>query len=227
MNFDLQAFLQFLSVGGIPLLLAITLHEAGHAYAALKQGDKTAYMLGRVTLNPLKHIDLLGTVALPLLLLISGAPFLFGYAKPVPVNFRNLKDAVWSPIIVAICGPLANLILIVATVGLMYMVNFVPEGNAQQWFIRSCLFSLQINALLMVFNLLPILPLDGGRIVSALLKGPVGFWYASTERYGMFILLALILIPVGGSPILWQIMSPLMGVVFEGISLLAPRIVLG
>ncbi|MDE0723816.1 MAG: site-2 protease family protein [Alphaproteobacteria bacterium] len=227
MNFDINAFLQFLSVGAIPLLLAITLHEAGHALAALKQGDKTAFMLGRVTLNPIKHIDPIGTVALPLILLVTGSPFLFGYARPVPVNFRNLRDSTWGPIIVAIAGPLANLILIFATIALMYVVKFVPAGAAQTWLTHSCLISLQINALLMVFNLLPILPLDGGRILSAVLKGPVGYWYASTERYGMFVLIGLMLVSFEGTSLLWQIMGPLMREVFEVISLLAPRIVLG
>lgn len=227
LNFDIQAFLQFLSIGAIPLLLAITLHEAGHAYAALRQGDKTAYMLGRVSLNPIRHIDPIGTIALPILLLVMGSPFLFGYAKPVPVNFRNLKDATWSPIIVAICGPLANLILICATILILHGVRFMPNGDMTEWLVESCRFSLGINTILMVFNLLPILPLDGGRILSALLKGPIGFWYASTERYGMFILIGLMFITVGGTSLLWQIMGPIMQQVFGVISLLAPRVVLG
>ena len=227
MNIDIQAFIQFLSVGAIPILLAITLHEAGHAYAALRQGDKTAWMLGRVSFNPIRHVDPIGTLAIPMALLIMGAPFLFGYAKPVPVNFRNLKDTFWSPIIVAICGPLANLILIVFTIAVMYLIEFVPAGGAQHWLIQSCLISLQINVVLMVFNLMPILPLDGGRILSAVLKGHIGYWYASTERYGMFVILGLIMIPVGGQPILWHVMGPIMQQVFEVISMLAPRIVLG
>ncbi len=226
MNIDIQAFIQFLSVGAIPILLAITLHEAGHAYAALRQGDKTAWMLGRVSFNPIRHIDPIGTLALPIGLLAMGLP-VFGYAKPVPVNFRNLKDTLWSPIIVAICGPLANLLLIFFTIGVMYLIEFVPAGAAKVWLSQSCLISLQINIVLMIFNLMPILPLDGGRILSAVLKGPIGYWYASTERYGMFVLLGLIMIPVGGQPLLWQVINPIMQQWWAIISLLAPRIVLG
>ena len=193
----------------IPLLLAITLHEAAHGWAAKHFGDATAFMLGRITLNPLKHIDLIGTIIMPIALwVLSNGSFTFGYAKPVPVNFNNLnnpkRDMVW----VAFAGPGVNLIqafiwgliaILAAGIGL--------EGSMGQFVYGMCQAGVWINVLLFVFNLLPLPPLDGGRIAVGLLPQQQSNLLARVEPYGFYIVLALLvtniiyplwLKPVGG-----------------------------
>lgn len=209
MDFDIAQIIQILSIWGIPVLLAITLHEAAHGYAALKCGDQTAYMLGRVTLNPIKHIDPLGTILIPLILLIMSSPFIFGYARPVPVAFRKLRNLRRDTVIVAAAGPLMNLILAFFSVAIMHVAVYLPFGYAVG-LIEMCQASIVINVILFVFNLVPLLPLDGGRILAALLPGPLSYQFGKTERYGFIIILLLAF-----SGVLWEIIGPVMNIILN------------
>lgn len=182
-----------LLIYGIPILLAITLHEAAHGYVALACGDDTAKRLGRVTLNPIKHIDPIGTVLLPLTLMLVKAPFLFGYAKPVPVNFYALRNFRLHMIWVALAGPGSNFFLALTSGLLLHTVPLFPAPL--DIFLRDMLgFSIMINCLLALFNLLPILPLDGGRIVAGLLPPRLSAQWAKLEPYGLFIIVGLFFI---------------------------------
>ena len=186
------------SIWVIPLVLAITLHEAAHGYVAHHFGDNTAWERGRVTLNPLKHIDPFGTLILPAILLISHSPFLFGYAKPVPVNFRALNhprlDMVW----VALAGPVTNIALALIAAAGFHLLGFAPENSAQ-WFADNLKNALVINVVLAVFNMLPIPPLDGGRVAVGLLPNVIAVPLSRLEPYGMLILIGfLILLPLAG-----------------------------
>ncbi|APC96797.1 site-2 protease family protein [Francisella frigiditurris] len=203
---DLNQLLLTILMAGIPLIFAITLHEAAHAYIAKFRGDKTAYNLGRVTLNPVPHIDLIGTIIVPGLLLLSsmtvGFPFIFGWAKPVPINYNNLKNPRSDMAMVALAGPLANFIMAVVWALLYKHITLHPYIQ------QMALYGMIINVVLMVLNLLPIPPLDGSRIVSAILPPKVAYKYNSIERYGFFILLALIIIPFQGGNLLFFILNP-------------------
>lgn len=178
----------------IPVLLAITLHEAAHAYAAWKLGDDTAYSQGRVTFNPLKHVDPFGTVLLPALLLFMRAPFLFGWAKPVPVNFARLSNPRRDMVLVAIAGPATNLFLAIVSAALFRLLWLLPEGAAVQWSEKMLYNSILLNLILAVFNMLPLPPLDGGRVAVGLLPDVLAQPLARLERYGMLILLGVIFI---------------------------------
>ena len=196
---ELESALYTASIWVIPVLLAITLHEAAHGYVALKLGDDTALSAGRVTFNPLKHIDRFGTILLPALLLLVKSPFLFGYAKPVPVNFSRLnhprRDMIW----VAAAGPATNLILATVSALLLHLVDLLPQPVAG-WFGDNLRNSVLINVVLAVFNMLPLPPLDGGRVAVVLLPDILAFRLARLERWGLFIIIgAFFILPyVGG-----------------------------
>jgi Zn-dependent protease len=183
----------------LPLVVAITFHEAAHGFVAHRLGDDTAWNLGRVSFNPLKHIDPIGTVLLPAILLLSHSPFLFGYAKPVPINFRLLRhprrDMVW----VAAAGPAMNIALATCAALGFHLIGFLPKGAAI-WVAENLKNALVINVMLAVFNLLPLPPLDGGRIAVGVLPDPLALPLARLERYGMLILISvLIALPVLGA----------------------------
>ena len=192
-------FLQLLPVIVLPLLLAITFHEAAHAWVAYKLGDNTAKLLGRVSFNPIVHIDVFGTLILPLMLLLGGG-FLFGYAKPVPVNFKNLNHPRRDMVLVAIAGPAANIILVICAALLLHVVNFLPN-MAAVWLVENIKYAIFINALLAVFNMLPIPPLDGGRVAVGLLPDILARPLSRIEPYGMFIIIGLFLLPMLGREI--------------------------
>jgi Zn-dependent protease len=183
----------------VPVVIAVTLHEAAHGFVAYRFGDDTAWRAGRVTFNPLKHIDLFGTIILPALLLLSSSGrFMFGYAKPVPVNFRRLnrprQDMVW----VAAAGPATNVLLAIFSALLLRATVLLPQSPAD-WVETNLVNSLWINALLCVFNMLPLPPLDGGRVAVGLLPDALALPLARLERYGILILLLfLFLLPYIG-----------------------------
>jgi Zn-dependent protease len=183
----------------LPLLIAITLHEAAHGFVAHRLGDDTAYRLGRVTFNPLKHIDLFGTILMPAVLLLVRSPVLFGYAKPVPVNFHALRHPRRDMVLVAIAGPGINIALAIAAALLFHLVAYLPQ-EAAQWVAQNLRNALLINVVLAVFNMLPLPPLDGGRIAVGLLPDFLALPLARLEPYGMFILIAtLLVLPVLGA----------------------------
>ncbi len=191
-----------ISVWTLPVLIAITFHEAAHGFVARMRGDDTAWRLGRVTFNPLKHIDPFGTILLPAMLLIgSGGQFLFGFAKPVPVDFSRLdrprSDMVW----VALAGPGINIVLALAAAILGHLVPVLPTFMAE-WALFNLVNAIQINVVLAVFNMLPLPPLDGGRVLVGLLPNRLAYALAQTERYGLFVLIGLIfLLPMLGRQI--------------------------
>ena len=196
MNIDM---LYLVSIWLLPVLIAITFHEAAHAFVARHLGDETASRLGRVSLNPFRHIDPLGTILLPGLLLLARSPFLFGYAKPVPVNFRALRNPRSGMVLVAAAGPAMNIGLAVVAALSFHLVSYLPVTIAQ-WVALNLKNALVINVVLAIFNLFPLPPLDGGRIAVGLLPNVVGQQLARLERYGMIILIGLLIIlPVLGS----------------------------
>jgi Zn-dependent protease len=170
MNGSFNPILYQISIWAIPAIIAITFHEASHGYVAHLLGDDTAWRLGRVSFNPLVHIGPFGTVVLPLMLLILHSPFLFGYAKPVPVNFRALRHPRLSTILVAAAGPGMNLLLATIAALAFHIVDYVPAPGAQ-WLAANLRNALLLNVILAIFNLLPIPPLDGGRILLGVLPG--------------------------------------------------------
>jgi len=187
------------SVWILPLLFAITFHEAAHGFVAHRLGDNTAWELGRVSFNPLRHIDPFGTILLPAMLLLSHSPFLFGYAKPVPVNFRNLRNPRLDMVWVALAGPATNIVLALAAALAFHALPLAPPVSAQ-WIADNLKNALVINVVLAVFNMMPIPPLDGGRVAVGLLPRPLADPLARLEPFGMLILIGiLILLPLAGS----------------------------
>ena len=212
MDFSL---LDTIALAALPVILAITLHEAAHGYVARKFGDSTAWMLGRVTLNPLKHIDPIGTVVVPLgILLLSGGGFLFGWAKPVPVNFGNLRHPKRDMLWVAAAGPGVNFLM--ALVWALVFGLAAGGGVLASTGVKfMSLIGVGINVSLMVLNLLPILPLDGGRIAVSLLPHSLAVPFARTERFGFFIVIALL-----ATGVLGVAMRPLVNAVTTLVELL-------
>ena len=180
---DFQTLLIYI----IPLLFAITLHEAAHGWIASKLGDHTARMMGRVTLDPTKHIDPIGTIAIPLVLLLSSSGFIFGWAKPVPINFNALRNGKNGMIWVALAGPGANIVMAVCW---LFIMIFAINMNIAL-LIEMGRIGILVNCVLAVFNLLPIPPLDGSRVISALLPNRLAYQYNQLEQYGLYILLGL------------------------------------
>jgi Zn-dependent protease len=183
----------------IPVIIAITFHEAAHGFAAHRLGDDTAWRLGRVTLNPIRHIDPFGTILLPGMLLLVSSPVLFGYAKPVPVNFAALRQPRRDMILVAAAGPATNIVLALIAGLVFHVVTFLPD-TAAQWLALNLRNALVFNVTLAVFNLFPLPPLDGGRILVGLLPRPAAIAVSKVEPYGLFILIGLlILLPLLGT----------------------------
>jgi Zn-dependent protease len=199
MNQQFGPLLYTISVWALPAIIAITFHEAAHGFVARLLGDDTAWRLGRVTFNPLKHIDPFGTILLPGLLLFLHSPFLFGYAKPVPINFRALHNPRRDMVLVAGAGPAMNIVLALIAAMMFYLVGYLPDTSAR-WLAENLKNALIINVVLAVFNLLPLPPLDGGRIALGLLPKALAAPLAGLEPYGMMILIGvLFILPIIGA----------------------------
>jgi Zn-dependent protease len=188
-----------ISVWVLPVLIAITFHEAAHGFVAHHFGDNTAWERGRVSFNPLRHIDPFGTLILPAVLLLSHSPFLFGYAKPVPVNFRALRNPRIDMVWVALAGPATNIGLALLAAAAFHGVEFLP-ADAAQWLADNLKNAIVINVVLAIFNMLPIPPLDGGRVAVGLLPNVLAVPLSRLEPYGMLILIGLLIVlPLAGS----------------------------
>ena len=216
---EIDQLIQTIAIYALPVLFAITLHEAAHGYAAKFFGDRTAYLMGRVTLNPLSHIHLIGTIVLPLLLYFStSGALLFGYAKPVPVNFGNLhhpkRDMVW----VALAGPAANLVQ--AFVWALLYVVYTDFGVTEKFFLAMCKAGVLSNVVMFAFNLFPLPPLDGGRIVVGLLPWKQAYQFSRIEPYGFYIVMSLVITGVVNH--LW--LDPVMNATFGLIQLMLKSI---
>ena len=207
---NFSELIQNITVWVLPVLFSITVHEAAHGYAARHFGDNTAYMLGRITLNPLKHIDPLGTILMPLLLYVASAgAFVFGYAKPVPVRFGNLRNPKRDMVWVALAGPGANLLQALVWGVLFYVLT--GNGISERFFIEMCKAGMLTNVVMFAFNLFPLPPLDGGRILVGVLPWRQAVLVSRVEPWGFFIVMALVL--TGLISAWW--MQPLMAATFE------------
>ncbi len=200
---DINQIVQTVAIYALPVLFAITLHEAAHGYVARHFGDMTAYAQGRISLNPARHIDLVGTIIVPVAILVAskfmgGAGLLFGWAKPVPVNYSALRHPRQNMLWVAAAGPAANLVMAAGWALLLKILLFLPVNFFSEPMRLMCTAGMEVNVVLMVLNLLPILPLDGGRIVASLLPARVAWGYAKLEPWGFPILLLLLFVGVLG-----------------------------
>lgn len=212
---DFSNLIQTVLIYALPVLFAITVHEAAHGYAARYFGDNTAHMLGRITLNPLKHIDPVGTILMPLMLYFatSGA-FLFGYAKPVPVQFGNLRNPKRDMIWVALAGPASNFLQ--AIVWAVVLAVLVTQGVQERFFVEMARAGILVNLVMWAFNLFPLPPLDGGRILVGLLPWKLANQVARIEPFGFFIVLALVVMGIVGT--IW--LRPLMTLGYNALDLL-------
>jgi Zn-dependent protease len=219
---DFANIIQTIAIYAIPVVFAITVHEAAHGYVARYFGDNTAWSLGRVTLNPIKHIDPIGTIAMPLMLYIAtSGTFLFGYAKPVPVQFGNLRKPKQHMVWVALAGPGANFIQALLWGAVFYMAT--SAGITERFVLEMCRAGMLVNVVMFVFNLFPLPPLDGGRILVGLLPWRQANMVSRVEPWGFFIVMGLVLTGVISS--LW--MQPLMAFTFSTLqTLLSPLAIL-
>ncbi|WP_200932420.1 site-2 protease family protein [Pseudorhodoferax sp. Leaf267] len=213
MNFD--NLIQNLLIYAIPVIFAITVHEAAHGYVARHYGDNTAYMLGRVTLNPIKHIDPLGTIVMPIMLyLATSGAFVFGYAKPVPVQFGRLRNPKRDMVWVALAGPGVNLVQALIWGIVLYLL--VGMGIDEPFFVKMCQAGMLVNVVMFAFNLFPLPPLDGGRVLVGLLPYKQAALVSRVEPWGFFIVMGLVLAGVVGT--LW--LRPIMGLTFGFLDIL-------
>jgi Zn-dependent protease len=219
---DIAQLIQTVAIYALPVLFAITIHEAAHGYAARHFGDNTAYAMGRITLNPLKHIDPIGTIAMPLLLYFAtSGTFLFGYAKPVPVNFGALRNPKRDMVWVALAGPASNFAQ--ALLWAMALVVLAMLGTQEPFFIKMAQAGILVNLVMWAFNLFPLPPLDGGRILVGLLPWKQAQWVQRVEPWGFFVVMALVIAGVVGK--LWLL--PLMTLGYAVINtLMAPVLAL-
>ena len=208
-GFDFNQLIQGVAVGAIPILLAITMHEVAHGWAAKLRGDRTAEMLGRLSLNPLRHVDPVGTILVPAILWFSGG-LLFGWAKPVPVVFRNLRNPKKDMVFVAIAGPGANFVMAVgwALLFKLTLITGLANSVAGEFLLGMARIGLLINVLLAAFNMIPIPPLDGGRVLRGLVSEGLGKYLDRIEPFGLIIIVLLLL-----SGLLWTVVRPLYALV--------------
>ncbi len=204
------SLVQKIAVWIVPVLLGITVHEVAHGWIASRLGDKTAFMLGRLTLNPIKHVDPMGTILIPGLLLLMQAGFIFGYAKPVPINWKNLRHPKRDMALVALAGPGSNLLM---AIGWALLIRLgLSLGGAGTALVYMGVAGITINIILMVLNLLPLPPLDGGRVLTGLLPGPWAYRFSRIEPYGFFILIGLLFTGILGA-VLWPLITIVMSMV--------------
>ena len=217
---DIASTIQTLSIAAMPVVLAITLHEAAHGYAARHFGDPTAWLAGRISLNPLRHIEWFGTILLPILLFLINSPFLFGWAKPVPVDFGRLRHPKRDMLWVAAAGPAVNLLMALGWALLLKFDTLIPFNSYSRPLALMCEVGIGINIALMVLNLIPLPPLDGSKVLMSFLPPRLSYKLAGLERYSFFILIALMMTPVLGGilvplqRLILSIFNLMIGVIF-------------